>query len=355
MIVSKLTEAFANWTRDGASLVLASVYETAGSTYSKAGAQMIIRDDGHFQGMLSGGCLEGDLAERAAEAIATGKPQTVTYDLGPNDDELWGLGVGCDGLMRIFLQPVCQSAGYEPLKAITTALAGECREASATIVASDIPALVPGASMVTRADGTAFCDIDEAHIADVRKLIDDAGDRGMSASYSLRTVKSEATVLVTLLAPPPEILVLGAGLDAEPVVRLANEIGWRITVLDHRPAYLDAGHFATARERLCVPVAEMSASLDLSRFAAAIVMSHHLDSDRAYLAQLAKSTVAYVGLLGPVNRRERLLSELGAAGDALEGRLFGPAGIDIGGRGPAAIALSIIAEIHRTLYGPAAS
>ena len=101
-----LVNFFAQRVADGRPLVLASVYETAGSTYSKIGARMLIGGDAIFQGMLSGGCLEGDLAERAARVIENDRPEQVTYDLGLNDEELWGLGVGCDGLMRIFLQPL---------------------------------------------------------------------------------------------------------------------------------------------------------------------------------------------------------------------------------------------------------
>jgi xanthine/CO dehydrogenase XdhC/CoxF family maturation factor len=81
-------------------------------------------------------------------------------------------------------------------------------------------------------------------------------------------------------------------------------------------------------------------------------MSHHLDSDRQYLSQLANSHIPYIGLLGPINRRRRLLEELGELAVKLEHRLHGPAGIDIGGRGPASIALSIVSEIHQELMRP---
>jgi len=100
-----------------------------------------------------------------------------------------------------------------------------------------------------------------------------------------------------------------------------------------------------------VPAPELAESVELSRFDAVVVMSHHLASDRAYLGQLAATDLRYIGLLGPAARRDRLLSELGESGEALGGRLRGPAGIDIGGRGPAAIALSIVAEIQGVLQG----
>lgn len=279
-------------------LVLVTVYETAGSTYSKAGAQMLVNENGVFRGMLSGGCLEGDLAIRAQQVLETGSPQTVTYDLRKGDDDLWGMGVGCDGLMRMQLQSLLPEHDYAPFAEIARILRGiESREISMPL-----------------ADGSG----------------------------------GELTVLVE---PPPQVLVLGAGLDAEPVVRLAAELGWRCTVVDHRSAYLDNGDFAAAVATFCVATNELSNAVDLAQFDMAIVMSHHLVSDRNYLLQLADTDIAYIGLLGPPNRRDRLLLELGPAAAKLERRLYGPAGIAIGGRGPAAIALSIVAQMQQKLAG----
>lgn len=282
---------------NGRPLVLATVFETLGSTYSKTGATMLINQDGVFRGMLSGGCLEGDLAVRAQVVLESGAQQIVTYDLA-TDDELWGLGVGCDGLMRIVLQPLLPANGYAPFAEVATILRG-------------------------RKPGTVTLQLpDDAH--------------------------GEFTIEVT---PPPQVLVLGAGPDAEPLLRFAAELGWRCTVVDHRPAYIEAGDFPTATALHCIPADELSATVDLSQYAMAIVMSHRLDSDRSYLRQLAETDMRYIGLLGPANRRERLLGEIGAARGSLEHRLHGPAGIDIGGRGPEVIALSIVAEMQQAHAG----
>ena len=162
---------------------------------------------------------------------------------------------------------------------------------------------------------------------------------------------NEISVLAGTIQPPPRLLVLGAGPDAEPVVHFATALGWRCTVVDHRDAYVGSGDFDGAEKVLCLPAAALAKSLELARYDAAVVMSHHLASDRVYLEQLAATDLPYVGLLGPAARRDRLLSELGESARALTGRLRGPAGIDIGGRGPAAIALSIVAEVQGVLQG----
>ena len=298
MNVTKLLEFFDQRRDRGEPLVLVTVFETEGSTYSKAGAQMLVDRDGVFRGMLSGGCLEGDLAVRAGQVLDSGKPQTATYDLGQDDDELWGMGVGCDGLMRMLLQPLRPESGYEPFATIAGILRGD----------------------------------------ESRELLLDVAAQGIDPiRLSVR--------------PPPRLLVLGAGLDAEPVVRFAAELGWRCTVADHRPAYLETGDFSAAVGAHCQPVEELASVLDLNLFDAAVVMSHHLVSDRAYLAQLADTDIRYIGLLGPRHRRERLLSELGDKAGSLEDRLHGPAGLDIGGRGPGPIALSIVAQVQKVLAG----
>jgi len=355
MTIAALIDAFQSWSAEGRPLVLATVYDTEGSTYSKAGAQMLITGEATFQGMLSGGCLEGDLAERARAVIETGRSQAVTYDLGQNDEELWGLGVGCDGLMRIFLQLLDPDNDYEPFRSMSRALTGDSVQAAGTVIESAVAGLQPGATIVTADGQVAYSGIDSqlsaAIMPQLASLLEEPGSR----TETISTGAGDALLLLAALKPPPHILVLGAGLDAEPVVRFALELGWRVTIQDHRPAYIASGNFAGARNVHCVPVDDFPSTVDLDGFDAAIIMSHHLVSDRKYLAQLAGTDMCYIGLLGPADRRRRLIEELGDTGQALQSRLHGPAGIDIGGRGPAAIALSIIAEMHGALMRPAAT
>ncbi len=349
MSTDRLLDFFAARRDRGASLAMVTVYETEGSTYSKAGARMLIGDDGVFHGMLSGGCLEGDLAVHAAAVIESGRAQTVSYDLARDDDELWGMGVGCDGLIRVFLQPLAPGSAYEPFASIAAVLAGESEAESATVIMSEHAELAPGATAIRRDGACRSFGVDRRLSGALERLFDAPAASRESRLVETTIESADLRILRSPITPPPRLLVLGAGLDAEPVVRFADELGWRVTVADHRPAYLEAGDFSRAQACLCVPAAALAGRVDLSRFDFAIVMSHHLVSDRSYLAQLAASPVAYVGLLGPPARRERLESEIGESATALEGRLHGPAGIDIGGRGPAAIALSIVAEMQAFL------
>ncbi len=342
----RLYDFFEVHQRRQAPLVLATVVETQGSTYSKAGALMLIDENGIFQGMLSGGCLEGDLAIRAQVVLESGQSQLVTYDLAADNDELWGLGVGCDGLMRVLLQPLVSTQAYEPFATMLAAFDGEEAAVVSTIVASTLSSAPLATTFVLlsgemRAFGAA-ADI-TAEIASSAAEFLKAGEE---ASQLLSRDGGEAQVMHSLIRPSPRLLVLGGGLDAEPLVRYASDMGWKCTVVDHRPGYLEKGDFAVADNIICCAADALASNIEFNGYAAAVVMSHHLVSDRDYLAQLAETEIAYIGLLGPAGRRERLLSDLGALGSKLGGRLYGPAGLDIGGRGPSAIALSIVAQLQ---------
>lgn len=330
-------------------LVLATVFETQGSTYSKTGSHMLIDGNGVFQGMLSGGCLEGDLAIRAQVVLESGNAQVVTYDLGVDDDEVWGLGVGCDGLMRIFLQPMRSDKDFQPFTAIADVLRGAASCVVATIIESASSRLPVGAGLVVHDDKFQALQMDREIAGEIAPAARIALQDQQSRTLNMRVGADDIRVLLGYVETPPRILVLGAGPDAEPVVNFAAEMGWYCTVADHRQAYVDNGNFASAVAILQSPADQLSEQIDLTTFDMALVMSHHLTSDRNYLRQLANTDMAYIGLLGPTGRRDRLLSELGDVADDLKGRLFGPAGLDIGGRGPAPIALSIIAQMQTQL------
>jgi xanthine/CO dehydrogenase XdhC/CoxF family maturation factor len=149
----------------------------------------------------------------------------------------------------------------------------------------------------------------------------------------------------------PALLLCGAGPDAEPVVRMASQVGWQVAVVDHRPAYVEAARFQDAVRVATVDAAVPGALVALDGFDAAVVMSHNLVADGRYLAALAVSSIPYVGLLGPAARRERLYAELGPLAEALRPRLRAPVGLDLGGASPEAIALSIVAELQASLHG----
>ena len=319
--------------------VLATLVATAGSTYRKPGARMLILADGSCRGLLSGGCLEADLGLHAREVLNSGVARAVEYDMRGPDDVLFGLGAGCEGAMRVLLEPA--GTGSRAAAALAVAVVATRQGGSTSLVAVHESARLPlgtyavGAELPADLAAAAQRCVAEARSRDLRFELDGAACRAF----------------VQFLAPPPHLLVCGAGPDAQPVVAAAQALGWRVSLVDHRPAYAQQQRFPGASIRRA-DARDLGTVVDLGRCHAAIVMSHHLPSDAAYLRALARAEMPdFVGLLGPRSRRRRLLEELGDDAGRLTSRLRGPVGLNLGAVTPEGIALSIISQIHAWLAG----
>jgi xanthine/CO dehydrogenase XdhC/CoxF family maturation factor len=333
-----LSDFLQHYADRGEPLVLATIVETLGSTYRKAGAQMLIAGDGRAAGLLSGGCLEADLMERAGAVLQSGMAARVEYDTRSSDDLIWGIGLGCEGAMSILLTRLDSANGYQPCTFIE-----QCRRdgraASIAIVTRSSNAAIPL--------GAAYWP--QAPLAIPPMIAAALG--GMAHAAPSRIETSDVEALVIPVELPPRLLVLGAGPDAMPLVEIAASMGWCVTVLDHRPAYAAPERFPRARRVQLNPAGNLAQELKVQPYDAAVVMSHHLLSDQAYLTLLADSAIPYIGLLGPAPRRARLMSEIGAKAELLKTRLYGPIGLDIGAKTPETIALAIVSEIQAALTG----
>jgi xanthine/CO dehydrogenase XdhC/CoxF family maturation factor len=339
---TSLETLLANTPRNGSPSVLATVVATAGSTYRKPGARMLIMSDGSYFGLLSGGCLEADLAIHARQVLDSGTPRAVEYDMRGPDDILFGIGAGCEGAMRVMLEP----AGPGSPAATALAIAGGSSRAGVStslVVIHESPDPVLGTydpAALPPAFSPALSSAAERALAD-----------GESRSVDTEIAGRRTRAFVQFLAPPPHLLICGAGPDAQPVAAAALALGWRVTVVDHRPAYALAERFPGAAVRR-VDARSLRSSVALAECHAVVVMSHHLPSDVAYLRELAEAGVPeYVGLLGPSARRRRIAEELGATSDKLHSRLRGPVGLEIGAVTPEGIALAIVSQVHAWLAG----
>jgi xanthine dehydrogenase accessory factor len=344
-LINSLLPLYARERAAGRPLALAVVVKTAGSTYSKWGTPLLLALDGDYAGLLSGGCLEGDLREHAQQVIADGAARLFSYDMRGPDDALYGLGAGCEGAMDIFMMRVGPMNGWQPLSAFQAALTAHCPMAVGLVIESTTASPLSGEVLLPGA-AAAF----EIGLAA-------AAHSGTPAWLSQTP---QLRVFALPLTLPPRILLLGAGPDACPVLEFAVRMGWKVTVYDHRAALAMPERLPGAEQVLLGRPESLAERLALNSFDAAVVISHHLHSDAAYLRVLANSTIDYVGLLGPAPRRERLRADVGADFALLQQRLHAPVGLPLGGRSSAAIALSIVAEIHSWLQqradrSPAAS
>jgi len=336
--------AFEDWRRTGEPLVMVTVIRTEGSTYSKPGHRILIAANGDYQGLVSGGCLEGDLAAHARDVIDTGTPRTVLYDLRDEADEVWGMGIGCDGMIEVLLQRLDRVTDYEPFATIARCALDGWNAVCSVVTASDDARIAVGA---TRIDSEGI-ELAWQPGEDEVKIDLDQLRTLHGTPRTLLTRHDGATVFHSALRPVPRLLVIGAGPDAAPLVRMAAELGWLVTLADHRPAYLDEPAFDAAERRRLARAGELADIGNPDGFAAAVIMTHHLDTDRAWLGTLAATGIGYIGLLGPRARRDRLVGEIDNA-ESLGDRLHGPVGLNIGADGPESIALSILAEVQAFL------
>ena len=352
--IPALLPVFTRLSRSAQPLVLATIVETEGSTYRKPGARMLIDAGGNWHGILGGGCFEGDLAERSARCLDEGTAMLVEYDMRGEGDLLWGLGLGCDGLVRILLQPLDPGAGYEPLGWLARLVGSGRRGMLATLLesANGLPA---GASLGL-ADGDAdSLGIDGEAARAVAEAVGALEDSPRPQRLSVASGGTSLDLLATPAGPAPHLLIVGAGPDAVPIARMARELHWQVSVLDHREAMARPDRFPPDCGVECREPEDLPAWGQLGGVSAALLMTHNFAADERWLRTLAAQPPGYLGLLGPARRRVKLLDTLDADSRArVEAVARGPVGLDIGGEMPGSIALAALAEIHAHLAGRSA-
>jgi xanthine dehydrogenase accessory factor len=330
----------------GERMALATIVAVRGSTYRRPGARLLVPEEGSPVGNISGGCLEGDVADMARVVMDEGRARLAGWDLTADDDAVWGLGLGCNGAIEVFIEPAEKAA--DVAGALRAALEEERPISVVTVVESSRAGVEPGARLVVRPDGTSDGSLGDTTVDAIA---------AEAAQALLREERSEVRALVEgirafveVLDPPLRLVVCGAGHDAIPLVRAASVLGWNVTVVDDRPGFLTHDRFPEASGFVAVDEPEDAAkAADVDERTFAVVMTHNFLKDKEYVRSLLGSPAAYVGMLGPGARTERLLMELRDEGVEVAGenreRIHGPAGLDLGGEGPEEIAQAIVAEI----------
>jgi xanthine dehydrogenase accessory factor len=264
------------------------------------------------------------------------------------DDFAWGLGLGCDGIIHLMLQRLDRVAGFGFLETLEQAWKAKSNGLLSLVTSSGDPGHSNGDFALQC--GKNFSTGDPQLMNSIYSAEGSTFSSGhnMSRRYwqdSIDTGHGKVDLLLIPIMPPPVILICGAGHDAVPVARLAVEMGWNCTIVDHRPAFARSDRFPPTCDVKILRPEELSTRIPLGQLDAAVMMTHHLGHDRSYLAQVVEAAVSYIGLLGPRARRDRLLNEIGAS----TVHVHGPAGLDIGAEMPESIALAIVAEIHAFL------
>lgn len=361
--MKELRAILAALTAEGAEnerFALATIVRTSGSTYRRAGARLLIKASGEWTGLISGGCLERDVSERARAVIETNEPRTVVYDTGAHEDIVWGLGLGCNGIVELLLEPLMGENLARHIEFLTESVMRGRTNAMATVIgAQDCAAKVGARMMLMRGELTHDFSDEElaANVArDLRGLLSSGAHASRASVVGYDTARGgRLEVLREVVAPPTSLLIFGAGPDAVPLVAFAKELGWRVEIVDARAAFANSARFPQADDiKVCRPEA-IAERVAFDERTIAVVMTHNYLHDREILATLLASPVRYIGMLGPRARTEKLLDEIGEEGGSHLTRpenlrrLHHPIGLDIGADTPEEIALAIVAEIQATL------
>ena len=320
----------------GRGAALATVVHIQGSAYRRPGAKMLIADDGAMAGSVSGGCLEADVREVALSVIRHGTPQLLHYDTGTDDKTPFGLGLGCNGTVDIFVQRATAPDVLETAQRVVPLLQGDAAFAVSTVVRG---AAGLGRSVVVVSHGkptgsTGDADLDRTIAARASDIL----GTGISQLHDLEAHQ----VFTDVQLPPPSLLVLGAGEDSRPLAASATDVGFRVTVVDHRSAYLGPDHYPAGTRLVEARPDSNLSGLPLGPQTYAVVKTHSLAHDREWVRRLLASHVPYIGVLGPSARIDEMLRDLGAEEND---RVFGPVGLDLGADGPEQIAVSVVAEL----------
>ncbi len=351
--LAEILTAVAAASAAGEPVALATIIGVRGSTYRREGARLLITQSGKQTGNISGGCLEGDVAVIAGEVLEQRAPRVMTYDLTADDDAVWGLGLGCNGVIEVFVEPI--AADDLLWQAARAALDGEETVVVATVV-EGTPAIPAGRRVVFRSDGRRQGSLGDATTeAAVAKLAEAAARDLRSRAHLVQTAGGPLRPFVEVLHPPMRVVVCGAGHDAIPMVRFASQLGWRVLVVDRREAFLNHERFrgASGFVRTEFPAAGQVVPTD--PHTAVLIMTHNYIHDRDLLRAFLPTPAAYLGMLGPRARTEKILRELQAEGvvipEVRRSQIFGPVGLDIGSETPDEIALAALTEILAVARG----
>lgn len=326
----------------GGGAALATVIRVHGSAYRREGTRMLVRDDGSYECALSGGCLEPEVVERARHVIATGQPLVVHYDLA--EDSLFGLGIGCTGAVDIRIERIDD----DPIVAEWLNLLDRAEPAVlATIVRSAPVAGGPSARLLVRQDGDTMGTLgsptlDAAAARQARQRL------GQTFPTSGIELFDGIDIFLDVNTPATPLVIFGAGHDAAPIANLAWTTGLDVTVVDVRPLFLTEERFPHAT-RVLVPFDELPAKVPLTPRSFVLVMNHHLERDRESVRYALSTGAAYIGVLGPRARYEKLLAQLADDGfrpaPAALARVRSPVGLSLGAETPEEVAVSILGEM----------
>lgn len=352
--IKEIVKAFDKAYKSKKKTALATVVQVEGSSYRRAGARMLVTDDGELTGAISGGCLEGDALRKALLVMAQQKPMLVTYDTTDEDDAKLGVGLGCNGIIHILIEPIDPERNNTPIHFLRSLLQTRQKAVMITLFSLE--------SRNTPQYGTCLLLNESGVLANSEltkelehEILADAREALSGSVSALKTYYTDrySTAFIELIKPVISLNILGAGNDAIPLVQMASIMGWEITVFDGRPNYPTWKRFPQASRTLVAKPEQVLSQVQPDDRTVFVIMTHNYNYDLAILRQILTLDIQYIGVLGPKSKLNRMLEELRIEGlqitpQQME-KIYGPAGLEIGSETAEEIALAIISEINSVM------
>jgi len=333
----------------GKQTALATVVHVEGSSYRRPGARMLIEEDGQLTGAISGGCLEGDALKKALLVMMEKKSKLVTYDTMDEDDAKFGVGLGCNGIIQVLIEPVNPGQPNHPIQFLKEIASQRQKAVLVTLFSlQNKKDAQTGTCLLLKEDKTVI------NTAFVLKDIllngaEEALINGASLFKNYISEEQDLTAFIEVVKPPVSVIIFGAGNDVIPLVDMADILGWETTVVDGRANYAKKERFVSSCQVLVSKPEQVLEQIVIDKHVVFLLMTHNYNYDMAMLRQLLQKNVSYIGMLGPRKKRERMLDELKQEGMNFSEQqlsvLHSPVGLDIGAETSQEIALSILSEI----------
>ena len=352
--IKDIIRSFDEAQQQGKQTALATVVHLDGSSYRRPGARMLITDEGQLTGAISGGCLEGDALRKALLVMSQQRSMLVTYDTMDEDDAKFGIGLGCNGIIQVLIEPINPGEPDNPIQLLR--IVAEKREKAVVVTLFSLENkkdTQPGTRLLLKENyqQERNTPLKEILVKDGMKTLRE----GRSVFRTYQTESQNLTAFIELVEPAVSLIAIGAGNDVVPLIAMAEILGWETTVIDGRPAYAKKERFVPSCQVLVSKPENVISQIEIDNRTVFVLMTHNYNYDKAMLHQLLIKNVIYVGMLGPKKKLDRILGELRDQGASFTeeqlASVHSPVGLDIGAETSEEIALSILSEIKAVLSG----
>lgn len=350
--IQEIIKAFEHAQQAGQKSALATVVQVDGSSYRRAGARMLVTEDGQLTGAISGGCLEGDALKKALLAIFQQQNKLVTYDTSDEDDLKFGVQLGCNGIVHILFEPINPENPFHPIYFLKKLNSLRKNAVMLTLFSINGPQQ-QGTTLIFRDTLESTLPLEQQD--QLLPILECALSTKQTSVETGVLNDPDLNALVEFIPPAVSLVIAGAGNDAQPLVSMADILGWQLTVVDGRPTHAVQSRFPKADQVLVLKPEQVLSQVPVDEQTVFILMTHNYNYDLALLKHLQHQNIPYIGILGPKKKLNRMFDELQAQGiswtnEQLE-KVYSPVGLDIGAETPEEIALSILAEIKAVLAG----